>query len=297
MGRKRKRARGVNGRGEGVVGASVLREVAGKRSGQDPGILAEMLAGEAGGDQEKLVDVSSQVLRQVGMEVLREQMDPAAWARALVVSRGSRDDTFAHYARFRLEALAEEELESKGKKTSLEERRRESFRDFRSVPVMWTVETPERKATGFMDSLFWHMVGMVGMLGCLLAAGLIWPELKLDLSWQGLVLVVVGMQLIPLGGWWAGRGGQCVSYARAAQMAACLTMFGSLALGFNLLLKPSEEQSRLMAREGHREADRKVAERQSGRLGVDDPTLLPASPGLVPPHDDIVVAGDQSIVD
>lgn len=178
------------------------------------------------------------------MEVLRDQLDPVAWAQALVESQGSRDEALSCYARVRLSSLTEEETEQSGKKTNLEERRRESFRDFESVPVLPPGDVEERSLISLVDALFWHVVAMVGMMGCVLAAGLLWPVLKLNFSWQVLIVVVMSLQVIPVAGWWAGRGGaRAVSYAQAVQMAGCLAMIGSLVLGCSMLFESSLEES------------------------------------------------------
>jgi hypothetical protein len=248
-----------------AVGRAVERNVSGGTRGRDPAVLAGRLVGESGGRETESGAGSPQLLRQVGMEVLREQLDPAAWAQALVESQGSRDDAISHYARFRLESLAEEAGERSGKKKNLEVRRRKSFRDYRSVPHLPPGELAERSAVSFVDALFWHLVAMVGMMGCAMAAGLLWPALQSSLSWLALVLAVVVMQLIPAAGWWAGRGVlHGVTYAQAAQMAACLAMLGSLALGFNLLLMPSMEQSATLEQELQAE-ERLYAFAQSAR--------------------------------
>lgn len=248
MGRRKKRARGGKSGGQGARVGTVERKGGPQQLVAEAGTLAGTMAREAGGRRSQSVDACPEALRQVGMEVLRKDLDPAAWAQALVESRGSRDDAMASYAKFRLQALVEEQGERQGKKVHLEERRRQSFRDFREVPVMPPEEAPGQRLHGFMDALFWHFVAMVGMLGCLLAAGLLWPSLKLNLGWQVVLLVVAGMQLIPLLGWYAGRGVRgAVSYAQAAQMAACLAMIGSMWFGLKLVQKPPREAGLLMA--------------------------------------------------
>ena len=44
---------------------------------------------------QKRSGASSGVLKQVGTEVLREDLEPAAWAQALVEGAGSRDDALS----------------------------------------------------------------------------------------------------------------------------------------------------------------------------------------------------------
>ena len=190
--------------------------------------------------------VSSAVLKQVGMEVLRQDLEPAAWARALVAGSGTRDDTLSHYARIRVKVLTEQEGR-RNRQSDFDVRQKSSFRDLGSVPVVPSGAVVKQKVLGCIDAVFWHGVAIVAGVGTLAAAGLLWPELRLELSWQFLAGAVVAMQLIPLIGWRVGRGKYSgMTYSQASQLAACLAMLGSVAVGLGLLMQHPPQQG-LMA--------------------------------------------------
>lgn len=236
--------------------------------------------------------VSSTVLRQVGLEVLRQDLEPAAWAQALVEGSGTRDDTLSHYARVRVEALTEQERERQNRKSDFESRRRSSFQDMDSVPVAEAGSVVRRRVMGCVDAVFWHVVAMVAGVGTLVAANLLWPGLHLKLSWQFLVLAVVAMQLIPFVGWRAGRGGRKgVTYSQASQIAACLAMLGSVGMGLGLLTQHPPDREPLAGPDGPRLERGEGRERLSsgdapGRGGDFEARAIPASTKKVASSDE-----------
>src|SRR5210317_1166532 len=109
----------VQGGGKNRKGMAAQRQAAERRDGSKDSDKAEGPAGTKGtipALQER-DGASLVVLRQVGMEVLRQDLEPAAWARALVEGSGSRDNTLSHYARIRVEALSDQERERQGRKS------------------------------------------------------------------------------------------------------------------------------------------------------------------------------------
>ncbi len=83
----------------------------------------------------KLVSkVSPALSSTVGMEIMRGEMNPATWAMALAYSNGSRDHAITHYARLRLEDLAEIADFKNNKEAALEARRRSTFRKAPTPP-------------------------------------------------------------------------------------------------------------------------------------------------------------------
>ena len=218
------------------------RKTSAKKAGRKP-------SGEKGSPE-----VPAIVMRQVGMEVLREDLEPGAWARALVEGAGTRDSTLSQYARIRVEELMEKEGHQKDRKLDLEVRRAGSFRHFDSEPIVPHGNVTRNRTVSCVDAVFWHMVAMVAGVGTLVAASIMWPELRLNISWHLAVMAVVGMQLIPVMGWWPGRNDQSsVSYAQASQMAACLMMLGSATVGCGLLMGHPPRQPAVMAAQPVRE--------------------------------------------
>jgi hypothetical protein len=70
----------------------------------------------------------------VGNEIIEGKLQPATWALALAYSNGSRDQAMTHYARLRLESLADQSTETKLKEQALEARRKAGFRKM-TVPL------------------------------------------------------------------------------------------------------------------------------------------------------------------
>jgi hypothetical protein len=194
----------------------------------------------AGGGAEKL-EQCSEIYSRIGKEVLQERLEPAAWARALADCQGSRDEALTHYVRYRAEGLQKVEQRQVIRGSEVEQRKVDSFRDFQAEPIAHHSLAGETGATSVVDSLFWHVVAVVGMIGCLLAVGLLWPGLGFQLSWNVAVTVVLAMQLIPLAAWWYGRrSDQSLSYAQVARMAAVVAMVSSTGIGVLLLANPSD---------------------------------------------------------
>jgi len=183
-------------------------------------------------------DASREALRQVGKEVLSSELDPETWAQALAECRGTHEDALALYARIRAENITKAHHCQKERVKELEDRRVESFRDFRSMPLSSRGPSEARGVSGWIDSVFWHVLAVVGLSGCLLATQILWPGLLGHIEDGTLILAVLAMQMIPVVAWWAGsgrRGG--VTYPGIAQLTACVALFGSVALSVELLGK------------------------------------------------------------
>jgi hypothetical protein len=196
-------------------------------------VLADVKAGRAA--------VSSEIYHRVGKEVLEERLEPGAWAQALADSEGSRDEALSHYVRYRAEGLQQNKQRQVMRGTEVEQRKVDSFRDFQAEPIARHSLEGERGAASVVDALFWHAVAVVGMIGCLLAVGLLWPRLGFQPTWEVAVTVVLVMQVIPLAAWWFGRrSDQLLSYAQVTRMAAMVAMISSTGIGVLLLANPSD---------------------------------------------------------
>jgi hypothetical protein len=68
-------------------------------------------------------DIDPEIAEQVGQEILRQRLEPAAWARALAASGGKKQDALAAYARIRMQQVAAHRRLRRAKSQSFEARR------------------------------------------------------------------------------------------------------------------------------------------------------------------------------
>lgn len=197
---------------------------------------------EGAPDAEAGEDVSEVVYRRVGREILNGDLHPACWAKALAESEGGHDAALAAYARMRsveLTRLVKGEAE---KKKMLACRVARAYREPVEPPQMMHPVSLERPVgvKGAMDAMFWHCVAIVGAVGCLLGAQLIWPGVAAHLTVDRIILIVFAFQLFPVLGWVAaGRNGfySALSYAQATHLSACVAVAASFGLGAYLLVQ------------------------------------------------------------
>lgn len=196
----------------------------------------------AGGDEVGMAIVPEDVYRRVGQEVLSSSLEPGCWARALSASDGRHDDAVSQYARLRAEELTEQLGVETRKQQRLECRVASAYRDSKELPPMDPLGV--RKGIGFgavMDAIFWHCVAIVGAVSCLMAVQILWPDLRVHLTVERMVLIIFAFQLFPILGWVAaGRNGfyPAMSYPQTAHMSACVVVVCSLSLGGYLLTHP-----------------------------------------------------------
>lgn len=181
---------------------------------------------------------SREALRQVGQEVLHSRLDPEAWAQALAECRGTHDDALALYARIRAEHLTRSQAIRHERNEELEARRRGSFQDYKSVrtdPIPPRERNRDRTG-GVIDAVFWHVLAGVGLVGCLLAAKVVWPRMFGAVDDGLIISLVIMMQVVPLVAWLAGSGRRGrLSYSGVAQMTACVALISSVMLAAKLL--------------------------------------------------------------
>ena len=220
------------------------RRRAGKKTSKGassrPSGEADPAQGDSSAETEQ-EEAYGEIYRQVGKEILDQRLEPAAWARALAECGGTRDEALTHYVRHRAEILLAARDRQVPKVKSFESRRLGNFRDFHSLPIVTYSPYGQSGPMSLVDALFWHTVAIVGMIGCLLALGLVWPGLGFQLSWKVALAVVLAMQVIPIVGWWFGqRADRTLSYSRVTQMAAMIAMISSVMIGVRVLSTPSE---------------------------------------------------------
>jgi len=68
-------------------------------------------------------EIDPEIAEQVGQEILRQRLEPAAWARALAASGGKKQDALAAYARIRMQQVAAHRRLRRAKSQSFEARR------------------------------------------------------------------------------------------------------------------------------------------------------------------------------
>jgi hypothetical protein len=69
------------------------------------------------------IQLDREIAERVGQEILRDQLEPGAWATALAASGGEKQDALAVYARIRIRKLATERRTRQAKSRSFEARR------------------------------------------------------------------------------------------------------------------------------------------------------------------------------
>lgn len=193
------------------------------------------------GDGGEEFEASEAVYRRVGREVLTGDLQPACWARALAESEGGHDAALATYARLRSAELTRQVQEETRKKRQLACRVARAYCEpAAEVPQMEPIVFGKPTGIrGAMDAIFWHCVAIVGAVGCLLGAQLVWPGTAAHLTVERILLIVFAFQLFPVLGWVAaGRNGfySALSYPQATHLSACVAVVASFGLGAYLLL-------------------------------------------------------------
>ena len=69
------------------------------------------------------IQLDREIAERVGQEILRDQLEPGAWATALAASGGEKQDALAVYARIRIRKLSAERRTRQAKSRSFEARR------------------------------------------------------------------------------------------------------------------------------------------------------------------------------
>jgi hypothetical protein len=185
-------------------------------------------------------EVAEGVYRRVGKEVLSGDLDPVCWAKALTESGSGHDEALALYARIRTGDLTKQVGPQVKKSLKLECRMAEAYRETDEAPPLGPIDFQSRGGMGrAMDAIFWHCVAVIAALGCLMAAQIIWPDLRSHLIVNRVVMIVVAFQLFPIIAWVsAGRNGfySVLNYSEAAHMSACVAIVASVAFGGYLLV-------------------------------------------------------------
>ena len=196
---------------------------------------------------DELPAAPNEAYRQVGEEVLRKRFDPECWARALAASGGRDDDPIIHYTRIRTESLLDRKKKELRRSDELERRRMRYCspeKRERTPPETSLGENKSRYAV--VDTFFWHVVGIVALVGALLAGHVLCIHFGWSLSPLTMVMIVAAVQALPLLGWWIGRTHfHTLTYGGAVQTFATIWIILSLFVGTHLLTRPASKQMAL----------------------------------------------------
>jgi hypothetical protein len=189
-------------------------------------------------------EIDPEIAELVGQEILRERLEPAAWARALASSGGKKQDALASYARIRMQQVASHRRQRRAKSQSFEARRLTTCLGIKTVQDLL-----QRSNRGGQLNLIkprlsyvWLAILMLGCSGSVASLGRLMGSVLPEsiAAWvPGLALlcgiasvaVVLGLRaLLPkrwvMLGWNTGMAFVCT-----------LACFGSLALGAKLIAR------------------------------------------------------------
>lgn len=189
-----------------------------------------------------------EIAEQVGQEILKNRLEPAAWANALAVSGGKRQDALAAYARIRLQQLASRNRMRRAKARSFEARRLNTCLGIKTVQDL--LDRSNRGGQLNLAkprlSLVWLGIFFVGSAGTIASLGRLLGESLPDrlerwipvIALMGGSMAVAGTLVLraTLPKRWVMLGWNL------GMTAACTTVcFGSLCFGAKLIAKTSPD--------------------------------------------------------
>lgn len=200
-------------------------------------------------------DDQQEIAEQVGQEILRGELAPAAWAKALAAARAGGTEAAGEYARIRLEELSAHHRRRRAKVRDLEVRRLRSSSGVKSVkdllgrrPVLHN-RPAQASVAGLVGRLLCLLFGAAGSIGCAvrLVAGRAAPEWTPVLALAcgaGMVLVAV-LARFAVPQHWVRMG----AYRLGLNTVSALACLLSLGLGAKLMIQcPSAVPVREAAR-------------------------------------------------
>lgn len=199
-------------------------------------------------------EIDPEIAEWVGQEILADRLEPAAWARALAISIGSREDALAAYARIRMRQLTSRRLMRRSKSLAFEARRTTNCLGVKTVKDLLA-----RSNRGGQSNLLkprlsyvWLVILMLGCAGSVaslgrLQAGMLpdgvgaWlPGISLACG-IGIVVAVLGLRM------WLPKRWVMLGWNTGVMAACSLACFGSLWLGAKLIARTSPEVLRALA--------------------------------------------------
>jgi hypothetical protein len=193
-------------------------------------------------------EIDPEIAELVGQEILRDRLEPAAWARALAASGGRKQDALAAYARIRMQQVASHRRLRREKSQSFEARRLTTCLGIKTVQDLL-----QRSNRGGQLNLLrprlsyvWLAILMLGCSGSVASLGrLLGGFLPVSLgSWlPGIALlcgiaavaVVLGLRRLLPKRW------VMLGWNTGLAMLCTMACFGSLALGAKLIARTSPD--------------------------------------------------------
>jgi len=120
----------------------------------------------------KEVNLDRDIAERVGQEILRNTLEPGAWATALAASGGKKQDALAVYARLRIRQLASDRESRHAKAKSFEARRLTTCLGIKTVQDLLNRSNSGGRLNLVRPklSLAWLMILMVGSTGSVACA-------------------------------------------------------------------------------------------------------------------------------
>ncbi|WP_367875165.1 hypothetical protein [Luteolibacter sp. Populi] len=188
------------------------------------------------------IQLDREIAERVGQEILRDDLEPAAWATALATSGGKRQDALACYARIRIRKLASERQTRQAKSKSFEARRMNTCLGIKTVQDLLNRSNRGGRLNLLRPKvsviwLFILLLGSTGTLACL--ARLLEPLIPDRFEKLALLAAPVAGLAIVLGSMilramlpkhWVMQG-----WNIAMAMTGTMACFGSLYLGSKLI--------------------------------------------------------------
>ncbi len=193
-------------------------------------------------------EIDPEIAELVGQEILRDRLEPAAWARALAASGGRKQDALASYARIRMQQVAARRRLRRAKSQSFEARRLTTCLGIKTVQDLL-----QRSNRGGQLNLLkprlsyvWLAILMLGSSGSIASLGRLMGRFLPEAvgTWLpgiallcGIVAVaaVLGLRALLPKRW------VMLGWNTGLAMVCTLACFGSLALGAKLIARTSPE--------------------------------------------------------
>ena len=113
------------------------------------------------------IQLDREIAERVGQEILRDQLEPGAWATALAASGGEKQDALAVYARIRIRKLSTERRTRQAKSRSFEARRLTTCLGIKTVQDLLDRSNRGGRLNFLRPklSLTWLLILMIGSTG------------------------------------------------------------------------------------------------------------------------------------
>lgn len=192
--------------------------------------------------------IDPQIAEQVGQEILRNRLEPAAWANALAVSGGKRQDALAAYARIRMQQVSSQHRLRRAKSQSLEARRLTTCLGIKTVQDLLNRSNRGGRLNLAKPrlSFAWLSILLVGSAGSAASVGRLLGDRVPDRieSWVPAIALVCGGIVVAgvltlrafLPKRWIMLG-----WNNAIATACTVACFGSLCFGAKLIARTSPE--------------------------------------------------------